>query len=124
VGYTLIRADEREFVPVGDEGARGIVRLSDALRHSRANVWRYAPGARGRRHLESVQEEVFVVLEGSPTALLGDPPERVRLPRGSVVLLEPGTAVQIANDGGEDAVVLIVGAPPEPGKAEYLPDAE
>jgi hypothetical protein len=55
---------------------------------------------------------------------LGDPPEMVELPAGSVVIVEPGTALQQLNRGEEDAVILALGAPPEePGNAEYLPDA-
>jgi hypothetical protein len=38
------------------------------------------------------------------------------------VLLERGTAVQLGG-GSEEAVVLAVGAPPEEGRAEYLPEA-
>ena len=46
----------------------------------RANIWRLPAGARGGRHIEHAQEEMFVVLEGTATLLLGDPPERVELP--------------------------------------------
>jgi uncharacterized cupin superfamily protein len=125
VVYTVFRRDELEFgAPSGGDPGRGIVRLSDAMTSARANVWRYPPGTRGRRHAEQVQEEVFVALEGSPTLLLGEPPERVELPRGSVAVVQPGTAIQVRNEATEDAVVLIVGAPPETGRAEYLPDAD
>jgi quercetin dioxygenase-like cupin family protein len=88
----------------------------------RANVWRMPPGARGRRHRELVQEELFVALEGTVTLLLGDPAETVELPPGSLAVVEPETALQLANEGDEEAVVLIVGAPPVEGQAEYLPD--
>ena len=123
VGYTVIRADDLAFdAPSGGDTRRGIVRLSDSLRHARANIWRYPPQTRGRRHRETVQEEVFVVLEGKATLLLDDPPERVELPRGSVAIVEPGTALQVRNDSEGDAVVFILGAPPETGQAEYLED--
>jgi quercetin dioxygenase-like cupin family protein len=98
------------------------VRLSDSLEHTRANVWLLRPGSRGRRHRELVQEELFVVLEGTTTLLLGDPGEPVELPRGSIAVVEPNTALQVRNESDEDAVVLIVGAPPVHGQAEYLPD--
>jgi uncharacterized cupin superfamily protein len=39
----------------------------------RANVWRLPPGSRGRRHVERLQEEAFVVLDGTATLALGDP---------------------------------------------------
>ena len=90
----------------------------------RANVWRLPPGLRGGRHIEHAQEEMLVVLEGTATLLVGDPPERVELPRGAVAVVETETPRQLRNDGDADLVVLIVGAPPEPGKAEHLPDAD
>jgi len=88
----------------------------------RANIWRLPPGSRGARHLERVQEEMLVVIEGTATLLVGDPPERVELPSGSVAVVEKETALQLRNEGEAEIVVLIVGAPPEEGRAEYLPD--
>lgn len=85
MSYTVFRAGELEFTaPSGGDQSRGIARLSDAMTNMRANVWRYPPGTRGRRHAEIVQEEMFVVLEGTATLLLGDPPEAAELPAGSV----------------------------------------
>jgi mannose-6-phosphate isomerase-like protein (cupin superfamily) len=126
VSYTVVRLDELEWsTPSAGDQSRGIVRLSDAMAHMRGNVWRLPPGTRGRRHAERVQEEVFVVLAGTATMALGDPPDFIELPTGSAVVVEPGTALQQRNHGGEDAVILAIGAPPEePGKAEYLPDLD
>jgi mannose-6-phosphate isomerase-like protein (cupin superfamily) len=125
VGYTIFRAGELEFrTPERGDQRRGIVRLSEAMRSMRANIWRMPPGARGRRHLERVQDELFVVLEGAGTMLLADPPERVELPQGSIVVVEAGTPLQFRNESEAEAVVLIVGAPPEPGQADYLPDVD
>jgi uncharacterized cupin superfamily protein len=125
VGFSVFRSDEREWsTPSAGDQTRGIVRLSDAMAQMRANIWRLAPGSRGRRHAERVQEEVFVVLAGTTTLALGDPPERVELPTGSVSVVEPGTALQLLNECEAETTVLIVGAPPETGQADYLPDAE
>jgi hypothetical protein len=41
-----------------------------------ARLWRYPPGTRGRRHADEAQEEVFVIVSGTLTMLLGEPPER------------------------------------------------
>jgi mannose-6-phosphate isomerase-like protein (cupin superfamily) len=125
VGYAVFHQGELEFAPprAGDQRRR-IAGLSDAMTNMRANVWRYPPGTRGRRHKEGVQEEVFVVLEGAATMLLGDPPERVELSTGSVAVVQPGTPIQVRNEGDLEAVVLIVGAPPETGRGEYLPDVD
>lgn len=124
MGYSIFRSDEREWsTPSAGDQTRGIVRLSDAMTQTRANVWRLPPGARGRRHAERVQEETFVVLDGTATLALGDPAERVELPNGSIAVVGPGTAIQVLNLSNAETTVLIVGAPPIAGEAEYLPDA-
>jgi len=71
-----------------------------------------------------VQEELFVVLEGNAAIDLGDPAERHELPRGSVCVVQPGTPLQLRNDGDEDVLFFIVGAPPEEGGADYFPDVD
>jgi mannose-6-phosphate isomerase-like protein (cupin superfamily) len=87
-------------------------------------MWRYSPGARGRRHKDLIQEEVFVVLEGSMIAYMGEPPERVDLPAGSVLAVQPGTALQLRNESNAEARLFAYGAPPEQGGAEFLPDVD
>jgi len=99
---------------------RSVARLSDALTESRANVWRYPPGSAGKRHRDLGQEEVFVVLDGTLTVDLGEPPERHEVPRGGVLVVQPGTALQLRNAGGDDLVLFIYGAPPEQGGAEFF----
>ncbi|HSK15745.1 MAG TPA: cupin domain-containing protein [Gaiellaceae bacterium] len=122
MGFTVFRADDLDFAPRGDDDPRSIASLSDALAQSRANVWRYPPGARGRRHRDLGQEEVFVVLEGTLTVDLGDPPERHEVPGGGIVVVERGTVLQLRNAGDEELVLFIYGAPPETGKAEFFDD--
>ena len=48
----------------------------------------------------------------------------MHLPRGSVAVVETGTILQMSNESDAETVVLIVGAPPEPGHAEHLPDSD
>jgi mannose-6-phosphate isomerase-like protein (cupin superfamily) len=122
MGYTIFERSELEWVPRGDDDPRSVARLSDAMTHSRANVWRYPPGARGKRHADHAQEEVFVVLDGTLTVDLGDPPERHELARGSVLVVETGTPLQLRNAGEEELVLFIYGAPPVTGQAEFLAD--
>lgn len=124
VGWTVIPAEKLEWADRGDGSDRSLARLSDTLTNMRSNVWRYGPGARGRRHAERVQEEMFVVLTGAPSMLLGDPPEQVELSQGSVVVVQPGTPLQIRNESDTDATLLIVGAPPVTGDADYFPDVD
>jgi mannose-6-phosphate isomerase-like protein (cupin superfamily) len=120
MAYTIFRPDELEFEPRSEDDTRSIARLSDALTRSRANVWRYPPGTRGRRHLDRLQEEVFVVLEGTLTVDLGEPPERHEVARGGVLVVEPGTILQLRNTGDEELVLFIYGAPPEQGGGEFF----
>ena len=132
MGYHAVRAGEHTYEerpkPEGRDGdpPRTASDISTAaeLRHSRARLWRYPPGTRGRRHADHAQEEVFVVLSGTLTMHLGDPAERVELPPESVVAVEPGTALQLRNDGAEEVVVFIYGAPPVQDGADFFEDAE
>ena len=100
-----------------DEPARHVAELSEALEtgHVRANMWRYEPGAMGRRHVHAEQEETFVVLSGTLTMYLGDPPERIDVPAGGVVHVAGGTPLQTANHGPENLVVYASGYPPDDG---------
>ena len=52
---------------------------------------------------------------------LGDPPERQET--DGLVHVEAGTPLQIVNEGDEDLVLFIYGAPPEHGNAEFLDSA-
>lgn len=122
MGFTIFRHDELEWVPRREGDPRTVATLNDALTQSRANLWRYPPGSIGKRHCDNGQEEVFVVLDGTLTADLGDPPERHEVPRGGVLVVEIGTILQLRNAGDEDVVLLIYGAPPVTGNAEFFPD--
>jgi mannose-6-phosphate isomerase-like protein (cupin superfamily) len=122
VGFRIFRQAELEWTPRGDDDPRSIARLSDGMTQSRANIWRYPPGARGKRHADHAQEEVFVVLDGALTVDLGDPPERHELNRGSVLVVQPGTILQLRNAGDDELVLFIYGAPPVTGQAEFFPN--
>jgi mannose-6-phosphate isomerase-like protein (cupin superfamily) len=120
MGYTVFQADELEFQPRAEDDPRSIASLSEALHESRANIWRYPPGAKGRRHRDLAQEEVFVVLDGTLTIDIGEPPERHEVRRGGLVVIEQGTILQLRNAGNEELVLFIYGAPPERGKGEFF----
>ena len=122
VPHTIFRASELEWIPRGDGDPRTIARLSDSMTQSRANIWRYPPGARGKRHADKVQEEVFVVVDGTLTVDLGEPPERHELERGSVLVVQPGTILQLRNAGDEELVLFIYGAPPVSEGADFFDD--
>lgn len=106
------------------EPARHVAELSDKLgsTHVRANIWRYEPGAKGRRHVHAEQEETFVVLSGALTMYVGEPPERIEVLPGEVINVSAGTPLQSANHGDEDLIVYAYGYPPDAG-AEVLDPA-
>jgi quercetin dioxygenase-like cupin family protein len=107
------------------EPARHVAEVSElaGMAHGRANLWRYEPGASGRRHRHPLQEETFVVLSGTLTMYLGEPPERHHLGPGGLIHVEPGTPLQTVNQGDEDLVVYVHGMPPESEHAELLDSA-
>lgn len=94
------------------------------LKQSRGRVWRYPPQTRGRRHADKAQEEVFVVISGTLTMLLGDPPERVDVGPQSVVAVQPGTPLQVRNEADDELVLYIYGAPPEQEGADFFDDVD
>ena len=129
MGYGVLRPgelewEERPFVEGQPARLAADVTSAAGLTRSRARVWRYPPGTRGRRHADHAQEEVFLVLSGSVTFLVGDPPERVEAPPGTVVRMEIGTPFQIRNDGDDEATLFAYGAPPVEGGAEFLPELD
>jgi mannose-6-phosphate isomerase-like protein (cupin superfamily) len=126
VGYTIFRAGDLEWHPRREGDRRLVSELSGAMTKSRANLFRYPPGAIGRRHIDPVQEEVFVVLDGTLTIHMGEgeAPEQHELGRGSVLIVEPGTALQLSNRHDDELRLFVYGAPPERGEATFLPTIE
>jgi len=129
VGYRVVDVNDlsyEERPPKPGEGTRLAADVTTAagLAQSRAKLWRYPPHSTGRRHRDHVQEEVFVVVSGTLTMLLGDEPERVDLGPGSVVAVDPMTALQMRNETDEELVCFVYGAPPEQAGADFLDDVE
>src|SRR5919201_4844826 len=128
MGYHVADAEKIEWEErepaVEGQAPRHIADITTAaaLQNSRGRIWRYPPRTRGRRHADKVQEEVFVVITGRLTMLLGDPPERVDVGPESVVAVEPGTPLQVRNETDEELVLYIYGSPAEQGGAEYFDD--
>jgi mannose-6-phosphate isomerase-like protein (cupin superfamily) len=128
VSYRDIHSDDLDWITrphEPGEPARHVAELSDAagFAHTRANIWRYEPGAKGRRHRHPTQEETFVPLAGTLTMYLGEPPERRDVGVGGLIHVPPGTPLQTANHGDEDLLLYAYGYPPESEHAEILDDA-
>jgi mannose-6-phosphate isomerase-like protein (cupin superfamily) len=125
MAYRMIGPNGLEWITRPHEPgrpARHVAELSERLKfaYTRVNIWRYEPGAKGRRHREVDQEETFVVLAGTLSIYLGDPPERVDVPTGGVIHVEPGTPLQSANHTDVELLVYAYGAPAAHERAELL----
>jgi mannose-6-phosphate isomerase-like protein (cupin superfamily) len=128
VGYRHAEPSSLEFTQreprEGEAQGRLVADLTSALglTSSRARFWRYPPHTTGRRHADKAQEEVFLVISGTLTMLLGDPVERVDLGPGGVVAARPGTPLQVRNESDEELVLFIYGAPPAQEGADFFDD--
>ena len=128
MAFRVLRPDDLTWITrphEPGEPARHVAELSElaGFAHTRGNLWRYEPGAKGRRHRHPVQEETFVVLAGTLSMYVGDPPERHDVPTGGLIHVEPGTALQSANHGRDELLVYAYGTPPESEHAELLDSA-
>jgi uncharacterized cupin superfamily protein len=129
MSYGWISVDDldwEERPPKPGEQPRRAADITSAvgLQQSRARLWRYPPHTTGRRHADHAQEEVFVVVSGTLTMLLGDEPERVDLGPGSVVAVQPLTALQMRNETDDEVVAFVYGAPPLQEGADFLDDVD
>jgi quercetin dioxygenase-like cupin family protein len=125
MAFRVVRPDGLEWITrphEPGEPARHVAELSEVagFAHTRANVWRYEPGARGRRHRHPIQEETFVVLAGTLTMYLGEPPIPQEVPTGGLIHVEPGTILQTANHGDEELLLYVYGYPPESERAKLF----
>jgi mannose-6-phosphate isomerase-like protein (cupin superfamily) len=128
VGFAVVDPSQCEWITrphEPGEPARHVAELSElaGFEHTRANVWRYEPGAKGRRHSHKTQEETFVVLSGTLSMYVGEPPERHDVPAGALINVAAGTPLQSVNHGDEDLLVYAYGYPPEDENAELLDPA-
>jgi len=76
-----------------------------------ARLWLLRPGQASTRHRHVEQTELYVVLAGTGRMRIGAAVHS--LAPHSSVLVEPDVARQVFNDTDEDALWLVVGAPPE-----------
>ncbi|HET6998116.1 MAG TPA: cupin domain-containing protein [Solirubrobacterales bacterium] len=74
-------------------------------------LWRLAPGQASTKHRHGVQEELYLLLEGSGRMRIGE--EVLTLAPLDSLLVEPPTIRQLFNDTEADQLWLVAGAPPE-----------
>jgi quercetin dioxygenase-like cupin family protein len=113
---------ERETTDGSAPRSHAVVTEAANLTESRARMWRYPAHVRGRRHIDQVQEEIFVPLRGTLTLLLEDPPQRVDVEPGGIVAVHPGTPMQARNETDDEILFFAYGAPPQHGNAQFLDD--
>jgi uncharacterized cupin superfamily protein len=81
-----------------------------------------SPGRRSHpRHCHAAEEELFVVLAGSGTLLLGDDEHALR--SGSLVARPPGTGVAHAFAAGDDGLTLLAYGTRDPRDLCFYPDS-
>jgi len=80
--------------------------------HLGARMWLLRPGQASTKHRHAEQTELYVVLAGTGRMRIGD--DVHSLEPHSSALVEPEAVRQLFNDTAEDALWLVVGAPPEP----------
>jgi uncharacterized cupin superfamily protein len=110
MGYTKGHLDEFERA-----GGWALMRRGLGVSAFGINAVDIPPGERIPEHDETErdQEEVFLVLEGSPALVIDG--EEHPAPRGTCVRLDPGNRRTVVNTGSEPARVLIVSAPRSSG---------
>ena len=128
MGFRVVRPEDLSFETrphEPGEAPRHAAPVTEplGLQHTRATFFRYEPGSKGRRHDDHVQEETYVPVSGTLTIYVGEPPERHEVPVGGAVHVEPNTVRQVVNEGEEDLLVYIYGAPPERGEASFFDSA-
>ena len=105
-GFTIVHQDELERT-----GRWSLARKSLGLGSFGMNIVELEPGYQIPEHDETGrdQEEIFLVLSGSPTMIVEG--QEYPAPLGTFVRLDPKPQRTMRNDGDEPARVLIVSAP-------------
>lgn len=126
-GYRLLPAEEAFWRPSNQMGVANtdLAAQLEAVELG-ARLWRLSPGQASTRHRHATQTELYLLLEGTGRIRLED--ETLTVSRLSALLVEPRTVRQVFNDTDDDALWLVVGAPPEPANTlamspEQLADA-
>jgi len=112
-GVTIRRREDLERT-----GNWLLVRRSLGVDSFGMNLVEIPPGERIPEHDETGrdQEEVFLVLEGSPSLVVDG--REIETPAGTFARLDPHLSRTVVNHGDEPASVLIVSAPRTSG---YVP---
>jgi uncharacterized cupin superfamily protein len=120
---SILNADEVEAEPSERENHRGRWRKlggKAGARRTGLNLIELDPGQTASpQHCHSAEEEIFVVLDGGGTLLLGDDEHPVR--RFDVVARPPGTCIAHAFRAGESGLTFLAYGTREPNDICYYP---
>ena len=108
----LDRLEEREpFITLDGSEIRELagVPSGNAVNQSLAQAT-VPPGARTEAHFHRASEEIYLFTAGAGRMILGDEEAAVRA--GDCVVIAPGVAHQLNNDGAEPLVLLCCCSPP------------
>jgi uncharacterized cupin superfamily protein len=111
------RDEHRGFESIWRELGRSAGSLRTGLNHVEVAAGNLASPL----HCHSAEEEIFVVLAGDGTLLLGD--ERIPLRRGHVVGRPPGTRVAHALEAGDGGLTFLAYGTREPNDIAYYPNS-
>lgn len=87
-----------------------------------ARLWRLHPGQASTKHRHFRTNELYVLLEGEGRVRVDD--ELISLRPLSALFVEPEHLRQVFNDTDDDALWLIVGAPPEAANTLEMTEEE
>lgn len=112
MGHRLLRAADAFWRPSNQMKVEN-TDLGKQLQAERlgARLWRLAPGQASTRHRHIETEELYVLLEGRGRMRVDG--ELLTLAALDTVLVPPDSVRQLFNDGEEEALWLVFGAPPE-----------
>lgn len=109
-------------VPETSDIATAFLTAPLGLRGMKANARRLEPGQVVPYHTEGEQEELFVPVEGPASLRVEDATRALSV--GSVARVAPPVPRSAVNDGPDDALWVMVGAPPTGEPTGWDPGAE
>jgi quercetin dioxygenase-like cupin family protein len=124
-GYRLLGAAEAFWRPSNQMGVEN-TDLAEQLEASAlgARLWRLDPGQASTKHRHRTQEELYLLLRGTGRMRIGEEADALTLSPLDAVLVDPGTVRQVFNDTAEEALWLVVGAPPEAANTVEMSDEQ
>lgn len=105
-------ADAEEFPIEIDDPVQIDLIEKTGLENMRARLWYFTPGDKVSLHYHHEQEELYYVVRGTGQVVVGEDREEIEIPEGGVFRPDTETPRHLRNDGDEEVVWLIVGAPP------------